>query len=56
VRSGSPKVFQLEAKMIAQVLDPEGDSDEKILLAARLCPTKPITLKDQGPGKELFPQ
>ncbi len=31
----SPKVFKLDAKMIAEVIDPKGDTDEKILLAKR---------------------
>lgn len=52
----APKVFQLDSKMIAEVVDPQGDSDEKILLAARLCPTKAITLEEERTGKKLFPE
>ena len=51
----APKVFKLDTKMIAEVIDAKGDSDEKILLAARICPTKAITLEDEGTGKQLFP-
>jgi ferredoxin len=51
----APKVFKLDAKMIAEVIDPKGDSDEKILLAAKICPTKAISLEDEGTGKKLFP-
>jgi ferredoxin len=51
----SPKVFRLDAKMIAEVIDPQGDSDEKILLAAKICPTKAISLEEEGTGKKLFP-
>lgn len=51
----APKVFQLDAKMIAEVVDPKGDNDEKILLAARLCPTKAIVAEDEATGKKLFP-
>jgi ferredoxin len=51
----SPKVFRLDAKMIAEVIDPRGDSDEKILLAAKICPTKAISLEEEGTGKKLFP-
>ena len=51
----APKVFQLDSKMIAEVVDPQGDGDDKILLAARLCPTKAITLEEEGTGKKLFP-
>ena len=51
----APKVFGLDAKMIAEVVDAKGESDEKILLAARLCPTKAITLEEEGTGKKLFP-
>ena len=51
----APKVFQLDAKMIAQVADPQGDSTEKIILAARLCPTKAIVLEEET-GKRVFPE
>jgi ferredoxin len=51
----APKVFQLDAKMIAEVSDSKGDSDDKILLAARICPTKAIILEEEGTGKRLFP-
>jgi ferredoxin len=52
----SPKVFKLDAKMIAEVIDHKGDSDDKILFAAKLCPTKAITLEEEGSGKKIFPQ
>jgi len=42
----SPKVIKLDAK---------GDSDEKILLAAKICPTKAIALEEEASGKKLFP-
>ena len=51
----SPKVFKLDAKMIAEVIDPKGDTDEKILLAAKICPTKAISLEEEGTGKKVFP-
>ena len=51
----SPKVFKLDSKMIADVIDAKGDSDEKILLAAKICPTKAIALEEEASGKKLFP-
>jgi ferredoxin len=51
----SPKVFKLDAKMIAEVIDPKADSDEKILFAARICPTKAIAVEEEGTGKKLYP-
>jgi ferredoxin len=51
----SPKVFKLDAKMIAEVIDPKGDTDEKILLAAKICPTKAISLEEEVTGKKVFP-
>jgi ferredoxin len=51
----TPKVFKLDAKMIAEVIDPRGDSDEKILFAAKLCPTKAISLEEEDSGKKIFP-
>lgn len=41
----APKVFKLDEKFVAMVLDPHGDSDQKILLAAKVCPTKAIILR-----------
>jgi ferredoxin len=49
------KVFKLDAKMIAEIVDPKADTDEKILFAAKLCPTKAITLEEEGTGKKIFP-
>jgi ferredoxin len=51
----SPKVFKLDAKMIAEVIDPKADTDEKILLAAKICPTKAISMEEEGTGKKIFP-
>ncbi len=51
----SPKVFRLDAKMIAEVIDPAADTDDKILLTAKLCPTKAIILEEEPTGKRIFP-
>jgi ferredoxin len=51
----TPKVFKLDKTMIAEVIDSKGDSDEKILLAAKICPTKAISLEEEGTGKKIFP-
>ena len=51
----SPKVFKMNEKYISEVVDPKGDSDEKILLAARVCPAKAIIVEDEATGKKLFP-
>jgi hypothetical protein len=40
--------------MIAEVID-SGDSDEKILLAAKICPPKAIGLEEEGTGKKIYP-
>ncbi len=51
----APKAFKLDATMTAEGIDPKGDTDEKILLAAKICPTKAITVEEEGTGKKLFP-
>lgn len=51
----APKVFRLDAKMIAEVVDARGETDEKILGAAKLCPTKAISLAEEGTGNRIFP-
>ena len=49
------KVFKLDEKFISVVIDPKGDTDQKILLAAKICPTKAIILEEEGTGKRIFP-
>jgi ferredoxin len=51
----TPKVFRLDKTMIAEVIDSKGDSDEKILLAAKICPTKAISLEEEGTAKKIYP-
>ena len=51
----TPKVFKLDKTMIAEVIDSKGDSDEKILLAAKICPTKAIRLEEEDTGKKIYP-
>ena len=48
------KVFRLDAKMIAEVIDAAADADEKIILAAKICPTKAIMLETEE-GLKIFP-
>ncbi len=50
----APAVFRMNERFIAEVADPNGDSPEKVVLAARICPTKAITVEDDA-GKKLFP-
>jgi ferredoxin len=40
-----PGVFALDDEGIAVVLDPGGGDEEKILEAARQCPSKAITVR-----------
>jgi ferredoxin len=51
----APKVFQLDEKFISTVIDAKGDTDEKIVLAAKVCPTKAISLEEEETGKRIFP-
>lgn len=51
----APKVFKLDARMIAEVIDPRAEADDKLVLVAKLCPTKAILLEDEGTGKKIFP-
>ena len=50
-----PKVFKLDEKFIATVADAGGDTEQKIVLAAKICPTKAIALEEEGTGKRIFP-
>ncbi len=51
----APKVFKLDEKFIATVADAGGDTEQKIILAAKICPTKAIALEEEGSGKKIFP-
>ena len=51
----APKVFKLDEKFISVVSDAKGDADERIVLAAKVCPTKAIILEEEGSGKRVFP-
>lgn len=50
----APKVFKLDEQFISVVADARGDTDQKILLAAKVCPTKAILLEEES-GKRIFP-
>jgi hypothetical protein len=41
--------------MIAEVIDPKAETDEKILLTAKICPTKAIMLEEEETGTRIFP-
>jgi ferredoxin len=44
----APATFDLDDEGIATVIDPEGDPDEKIVLAAQGCPTQSISVWRDG--------
>ena len=44
----APNVFDLDEDGIAVVVDPAGDPEEKVVLAARGCPTQAITVLRDG--------
>jgi ferredoxin len=45
----APHVFDLDDEGIAYVVDPGGDPEDKIVLAAEGCPTQAITVhRDEG--------
>jgi len=44
----APGTFDLDDEGIAVVTNPEGDSDEKIVLAAQGCPTQSISVWRDG--------
>ncbi len=47
----APGVFQLNARRRAEVVDPEGDALEDILVAAGNCPTTAISVSDALTGE-----
>lgn len=51
----APNAFRMNERFIAEVADPNADSPEKIVFAARICPTKAISVEDDD-GQVLFPE
>ena len=47
----APGVFELDARRRAEVVDPEGDALEDILVAAGNCPTTAISVRDAVTGR-----
>jgi len=50
------KTFQLDDKMIAQVIDESGNTPEDQLLAAQACPTGAIVVIDNETGEQVWPK
>lgn len=44
----APNVFDLDDEGVAVVVDVHGDPEEKVVLAARGCPTQAITVYRDG--------
>ena len=44
----APGVFDLDDDGIAYVVDPEGDPEEKVVLAVEGCPTQAISIHRAG--------
>ncbi len=51
----APSVFAFDASGKSEVVDPSGAPDGTIMLAARSCPVKAITVADEETGAQLFP-
>ncbi|HEY4045071.1 MAG TPA: ferredoxin [Rhodopila sp.] len=49
------KTFRLNDNRQSEVVNPEGDSAEKILEAAENCPVSAIFVEDAETGERLFP-
>lgn len=51
----APQVFELKSNGLADVLNPSGDTEEKVLEAAEKCPATAILVEDADTGEQLFP-
>ena len=47
--------FRLNDDRQSEVVDPEGDSAERVLEAAENCPVSAILVEDAETGERLFP-
>ncbi len=53
--STAPQVFRLNANRQSEVVNPAGDTEDKILEAAENCPVSAIFVEDADTGERLFP-
>lgn len=51
----TPNVFALNENAQSTVVDPEGDTEARIVAAAEQCPLSAITVEDIETGETLFP-
>lgn len=51
----SPNVFALNDNGQSTVMNSEGDTEERIVEAAKQCPLSAITVEDAESGEKLFP-
>jgi ferredoxin len=51
----SPAVFGLDDNRQSVVVDPAGDTRERVLEAAQECPLEAITVEETETGRRLFP-
>ncbi len=51
----TPRVFALDENGQSAVLDPDGDTEARIVEAAKQCPLSAINVEDAETGKTLFP-
>ncbi len=50
----APNTFELDSEAKAVVKKQNGDSDEKILEAAKTCPVMAVIAEDES-GKQIYP-
>jgi ferredoxin len=51
----APQVFALNANRQSEAVNPQGDTEAKILEAAENCPVSAIFVTDADTGEQLFP-
>ena len=52
----APAVFALSSHAKAEVLDPHGAEDLVVLKAAKSCPYRAITVRDEATSEQLWPR
>lgn len=49
------RTFDLDEDAVAIVINPNGNSDDDILAAAKSCPMDAIVLRKKGTGEQIWP-